>query len=46
MIHIRLDEDTHKRLKLEAVHQDSTVQDLVERLIRRRLVNSREKDVT
>lgn len=46
MIHIRLDENTHKRLKLEAVHRDSTVQNLVERLIRNSLTDSRAKDVT
>jgi len=33
MIHIRLNEETHKRLKIKAVHQDTTVQNLVERLI-------------
>jgi len=45
MIHIRLDDKTHKRLKIEAVHQDTTVQSLVERLILSSLEKSRAKDV-
>lgn len=33
MIHIRLDEKTHKLLKISAVRKDTTVQSLVEELI-------------
>lgn len=45
MIHIRLDDKTHKRLKLEAVHQDTTVQNLVEHLILSSFEKSRAKEV-
>ena len=45
MIHIRLDDKTHKRLKMDAVHQDTTVQNLVEKLILNGLIKSRAKDV-
>lgn len=45
MIHIRLDDRTHKRLKLKAVHHDTTVQNLVEQLILSSLEKSRAKGV-
>ena len=45
MIHIRLDDKTHKRLKLEAVHQDTSVQNLVETLILCSFDKSRARDV-
>ncbi|MBU1728306.1 CopG family transcriptional regulator [Patescibacteria group bacterium] len=45
MIHIRLDDTTHKHLKIKAVHQDTTVQSLVERLILASLTKSRGRDV-
>jgi predicted HicB family RNase H-like nuclease len=45
MIHIRLDDKTHKRLKIEAVHQDTTVQSLVEQLILSSFEKSRAKDM-
>jgi hypothetical protein len=34
VIHIRLDEDTHQKLKMHAVSSMSTIQQLVEELIR------------
>jgi predicted HicB family RNase H-like nuclease len=34
MVHIRLDERTHRELKILAVRNDTTVQDLVEELIK------------
>lgn len=37
MIHIRLDEKTHRELKLHAVSNDTTVQSVVEDLIRNKL---------
>jgi predicted DNA binding CopG/RHH family protein len=40
MIHIRLDEKTHKRLKIHAVQKDTTIQKLVEDLILQSLVKS------
>ena len=41
MIHIRLDEDTHLRLKVHAAESRSTIQQLVEALIRRKYSSSR-----
>ena len=37
MIHVRLNELTHKRLKMLTVREDSTIQGIVEELIERRL---------
>lgn len=37
MIHIRLDEQTHRQLKILAARTDASVQSVVESLIRRRL---------
>lgn len=37
MIHIRLDEHTHRQLKILAARTDASVQSVVENLIRRRL---------
>jgi predicted HicB family RNase H-like nuclease len=34
MIHIRLTNDIHKQLKMKAVESDTTIQELVEELIR------------
>lgn len=45
MIHIRLDEATHKRLKLVAVHRDTTIQSLVEELILKNITSPRAEDV-
>ena len=44
MIHIRLDENTHKRLKIKAVQGDTTIQQLVEDLILESFLKSRSKD--
>ena len=44
MIHIRLDRQTHKRLKTKAVQKDTTIQKLVEDLILRSFVKSRIKE--
>ena len=38
MIHIRLDEHVHRELKILAVKNDTTIQTLVENLIKNRLV--------
>jgi len=35
MIHIRLDETTHRKLKIRVVHDGTTIQHLVADLIRR-----------
>jgi hypothetical protein len=35
MIHIRLDETTHRKLKISVPHDGTTIQDLVADLIRR-----------
>jgi hypothetical protein len=40
MIHIRLDEQTHKRLRILVAHRDTTFQQLVEDLIRREVGGS------
>lgn len=45
MIHIRLDDKTRKRLKLEAVQKDTTIQKLVEDLILQSFAKSRLKEV-
>jgi len=38
MIHVRLDEETHKKLKIYAAQTSTTIQQLVEGLIRRKVV--------
>jgi len=38
MIHIRLDEETHRHIKIEAVKNDTTIQQLIEDLILRNLI--------
>lgn len=45
MIHIRLDEATHKRLKIEAVYRDTTVQSLVEELILKNIAGPQVKEL-
>ena len=42
MIHVRLDERTHRRLKILAARTDATVQSVVENLIKRRLDGEQE----
>ena len=37
MIHIRLDEHTHRELKILAVSSDTTIQSVVEDLIKRKV---------
>ncbi len=45
VIHIRLDEDTHQKLKMYAVSTKSTIQQLVEELIRTKYQNLKVKNV-
>jgi len=45
MNQVRIDDIIHKRLKIEAVHRDTTVQNLVEQLILSNLEKSQVKDV-
>jgi predicted HicB family RNase H-like nuclease len=45
MIHIRLDDKTHKRLKIKAVQEDTSIQKLVEDLILKSFLKSPMKDV-
>jgi hypothetical protein len=40
MIHIRLDIDVHRQLKMRAVREDTTVQNLVESLIHRSFLDN------
>lgn len=40
MIHVRLDEKTHRRLKILAAQRVTTIQQLVENLIRREIGGS------
>jgi len=40
MIHIRLDEQTHKQLRILVAHQDTTIQQLVNDLVRREVESS------
>ena len=40
MIHIRLDETTHRKLKVRVAHQGTTIQHLVADLIRREVGES------
>jgi len=43
MIHIRLDEETHKQLKIQAAQSSTTIQQIVENLIRKKVVSSESK---
>ena len=43
MIHIRLDEETHKKLKIHAATTSTTIQQLVESLIRLKVVKPESK---
>jgi len=43
MIHIRLDETTHRKLKIRVAHDGTTIQHLVEDLIRREVGESNKK---
>jgi len=45
MIHIRLDEETHRQLKIHAAQTSATIQQLVERLVRQKYIKSQAKDV-
>jgi predicted DNA binding CopG/RHH family protein len=45
MIHIRLDDTTHKRLKIEAVQEGTTIQRMVEDLILQKLSRSRTREI-
>ena len=40
MIHIRLDEWTHKQLRILVAHRDTTIQQLVNDLVRREVERS------
>jgi len=40
MIHIRIDEQTHKQLRIVVAHRDTTIQQLVADLIRREVGRS------
>ena len=37
MIHIRLDEQTHRQLRILVAHRDTTIQQLVNDLVRREI---------
>jgi plasmid stability protein len=43
MIHVRLDEDTHRRLKVRAAQGGTTIQQVVESLIRQKVVTPKSK---
>jgi len=43
MIHVRLDEKTHRRLKIVVAQRTTTIQQLVEDLIRQEVGGSRNK---
>lgn len=45
MIHIRLDERTHRELKILAARTDATVQSVVENLIRHRVAEERDENI-
>ncbi len=45
VIHIRIDEDTHLKLKTHAASTKATIQELVESLIRAKYQNMHVKDV-
>ena len=40
MIHIRLDDQTHKQLRILVAHRDTTIQQLVNDLVRREIEES------
>jgi predicted HicB family RNase H-like nuclease len=42
MIHVRLDENTHRELKILAAKTDQTVQGIVENLIKQKVDNARD----
>ena len=44
MIHIRLDDKTHRHLKVHAARGSISIQQLVEGLIRQKLIEVRTKD--
>ncbi len=44
MIHIRLDETTHRKLKIRVAHDGTTIQHLVADLIHREVGGSKDKD--
>jgi predicted HicB family RNase H-like nuclease len=41
LIHIRIDEETHRRLKIEAASSETTVQQIVESLLKKKLSSKR-----
>jgi len=43
MIHIRLDEQTHKQLRILVAYRDTTIQQLVNDLVRREVERSSEQ---
>jgi hypothetical protein len=43
MIHIRLDTQTHRQLRILVAHRDTTIQQLVNDLVRREIQQSREQ---
>jgi hypothetical protein len=43
MVHVRLDEETHKQLRILVAHRDTTIQRFVNDLIRREVERSGEK---
>jgi len=43
MIHIRLDEETHRKLKIHVAESGTTIQQLVEGLVRRKYANSQSR---
>ena len=45
MIHIRLDEETHRQLKIHAAQTGASIQQLVEEMIRLKFVESSTDDV-
>ena len=45
MIHIRLDIETHKHLKIHAAQTDCSIQQIVETLFLRNLVNSKRRNL-
>lgn len=45
MIHVRLDESTHKDLKFLVLQRDTTIQEFVERLVLQRIAKTRSKNV-
>ena len=46
MIHVRLDEKTHRRLKIVVAQRTTTIQQLVEDLIHREIGGSRDNKKT